>query len=185
MRSTGKHDDQIVRPPANRAHDLGVDSLSISRASQHNTLARKCPLDRGRRLGCRPNGRRKLVMPDAHDPDVSTEPSLPPEGGEPGSRKDEKKDTATTPSTLTEASAVELLRATLGREVVAVALLVVLGAFRISVVEIRDAAGITTAMGTVTTLIGTLVGTYFGVQVGGQGRAEDAAARNTANEVAV
>lgn len=89
------------------------------------------------------------------------------------------------PASSTEATTLDLLRVYLGRETVAMALLVVLGSFVIAVVAFRDAAAVATAMGTVTTLIGTLVGTYFGVQVGSQGRAQDAAARDTATETAV
>ena len=81
--------------------------------------------------------------------------------------------------------AVELARTYGGREVVAVALVVVAGTFALSVMAFRDGTAVAAAMGTVTTLIGTLVGSYFGFQAGSQGRAQDAAVAETANKTAV
>lgn len=94
-------------------------------------------------------------------------------------------DPAPSPQAPASTMELDLARVSLGREVVAVALLVVLGAFILTVVAFRDAAAVATAMGTVTTLIGTLIGTYFGIQVGSQGRAEDATSRDQATQAAV
>lgn len=82
-------------------------------------------------------------------------------------------------------SAVELARTYGGREVVAVALIVVIGAFAMTVVAFRDGTAVAAAMGSVTTLIGTLVGSYFGFQAGSQGRNQEAASADIANKTAI
>jgi hypothetical protein len=81
--------------------------------------------------------------------------------------------------------ALELARTYAGREVVAIALVVLVGAFALSVVGFRDGTGVAAAMGAITTLIGTLVGSYFGFQAGSEGRNQSAVAADAANKAAV
>lgn len=84
-----------------------------------------------------------------------------------------------------QSNAVELARTYGGRDIVAVALVVVAGTFALTVMAFRDGTAVAAALGSVTTLIGTLVGSYFGFQAGNQGRTQDAAAAETANRTAV
>lgn len=103
----------------------------------------------------------------------------------PGDPSTDSKTKPAGPSAELQASSLELARAYAGREVVAVALVVVVGAFALSVMAFRDGTAVAAAMGAVTTLIGTLVGSYFGFQAGSEGRNTTAAAADTANKKAV
>lgn len=70
------------------------------------------------------------------------------------------------------ASALDMLRMSLGRDLVALGFLLVLGVFVIAISFYAAANDVATAVGPVTTLVGTLIGTVFGAQVGSQGKAE-------------
>lgn len=69
-------------------------------------------------------------------------------------------------------SALDMLRMNLGRDLVALGFLLVLGVFVIAISFYAAANDVATAVGPVTTLVGTLIGTVFGAQVGSQGKAE-------------
>ncbi|EWT03697.1 hypothetical protein N865_09515 [Intrasporangium oryzae NRRL B-24470] len=65
-----------------------------------------------------------------------------------------------------------MLRMHLGRDLVALGFLLVLGVFVIAISFYAAATDVATAVGPVTTLVGTLIGTVFGAQIGSQGKAE-------------
>lgn len=70
------------------------------------------------------------------------------------------------------ATVLDMLRMHLGRDLVALGFLLVLGVFVIAISFYAAATDVATAVGPVTTLVGTLIGTVFGAQIGSQGKAE-------------
>ena len=68
-------------------------------------------------------------------------------------------------------------RILIGRDLVALAFLIVLCTFVVAVAFLDTAADIVAVVAPITTLVGTLIGTIFGVQVANQGRAAEASAQ--------
>jgi len=66
-------------------------------------------------------------------------------------------------------------RLTVGRDLLGLSFLLVLGSLALAVAFYPTAADVATVVGPITTLVGTLIGTIFGVQVTNQARNEAAA----------
>lgn len=91
----------------------------------------------------------------------------------------------TEPSAPSAPVALTPQRLSVGRDLLALSFLLVLGVFVVAVAFYDTAQDVATVIGPITTLVGTLIGVVFGVQTANQGREREAQKQQTSTNVAV